>query len=111
MAKVIKEFDAVDLTKGLVVEITIKQFHQFRAKLWLVEKLVKLAGIISPIDIELKINREYCGRCGEEIATDEAESCFWCHGLLCYGCWDEHGHCGHEAAEAINEAARMVKQP
>ena len=46
-----------------------------------------------------------CGRCKNEIPEDEHEYCWYCKGFLCAKCWDEHGHCGHEEATAINEAA------
>jgi hypothetical protein len=47
-----------------------------------------------------------CGRCGKDIAPDEDEACWFCAGLLCFDCWNELGHCGHDKADAINEATR-----
>ncbi len=52
-----------------------------------------------------------CGRCGEKIKDRRQETCFWCHGVLCYECFDKYGHCGHEEADKLNEMARSVKQP
>lgn len=53
-----------------------------------------------------------CGRCGKPIwDLDDAETCWWCTGPLCYECWEEYGHCGHPEAEAMNEYARSVPQP
>ena len=55
-------------------------------------------------------DRVICERCGQEIDLDEAETCWYCTGWLCYDCWDEYGHCGHSEAEAMNEYARSISQ-
>jgi hypothetical protein len=47
-----------------------------------------------------------CGRCGDKLLPDEAESCWYCIGSLCFHCWDTYGHCGHVAADKFNENAR-----
>ena len=52
-----------------------------------------------------------CGKCGELIDQEKAESCFYCLAYLCYICWDEFGHCGHPEADAMNEHARSIQQP
>lgn len=52
-----------------------------------------------------------CGRCGKEGTLDEMEACWYCLGPLCSECWDKYGHCGHQRAEEMNEAARKVNQP
>ena len=43
----------------------------------------------------------HCGKCGERIGKGEDEACWYCDGPLCAKCWDEHGHCGHRAANVI----------
>lgn len=49
----------------------------------------------------------HCGRCGKEIGPrDSAEVCWFCKGDLCPECWEQHGHCGHEEAEEINQRMR-----
>ena len=50
----------------------------------------------------------YCGRCGNQIPGDRAESCWFCQVGLCYDCWDEFGHCGHPEADEANRRAREV---
>jgi hypothetical protein len=37
-----------------------------------------------------------------------AECCWFCGGDMCVKCWDDHGHCGHPEADAINAAARRM---
>jgi len=52
-----------------------------------------------------------CGRCGTPVNVKDAETCFYCLGLLCKNCWDNFGHCGHPEADEINRKAREVVQP
>ena len=54
-----------------------------------------------------------CGRCKGATTEDECAhyGCWWCQAVLCKGCWEAHGHCGHAEAESINEQARRVPQP
>lgn len=47
-----------------------------------------------------------CGRCRKEIP--EAETCWFCMGDLCAECWELYGHCGHEDADRLNRASRML---
>jgi hypothetical protein len=47
-----------------------------------------------------------CQRCRARVAGFWAETCWYCTGDLCYQCWEDHGHCGHAEAVAINEASR-----
>lgn len=49
-----------------------------------------------------------CGRCRKEISSEDAETCWFCMGDLCRECWEEHGHCGHEDADRLNRASRML---
>jgi len=51
-----------------------------------------------------------CNRCNVEIEDGREEFCCWCTSPLCYECWDEYGHCGHEEADLVNEEARKVEQ-
>ena len=46
-----------------------------------------------------------CGSCSRVVAPRDAEMCWFCGDDLCIGCWDLKGHCGHAAADAINQAA------
>lgn len=50
--------------------------------------------------------RETCSRCTSPVVDPQA--CWWCHGDLCAPCWEEHGHCGHPEAEALNELGRAA---
>lgn len=53
-----------------------------------------------------------CGRCGKPIIQEDAETCWWCIGDLCYDCWETVGHCGHKGAcEANDRAMRFVNAP
>jgi hypothetical protein len=52
-----------------------------------------------------------CGRCSISLSEKESETCWWCTGELCYSCWDEYGHCGHEEADRSNELGKAVPQP
>jgi len=52
-----------------------------------------------------------CGRCEIRVLVKLAESCWYCGSDLCYDCWDEHGHCGHEEAVEANRKAKLVPQP
>lgn len=52
-----------------------------------------------------------CGRCKEKGDPDAMETCWYCIGPMCSSCWDDHGHCGHPEADAINEQGRQVPQP
>jgi len=48
-----------------------------------------------------------CGRCGKLLLREhEREYCWLCTGALCGECWEDHGHCGHPAAEEANRKAR-----
>lgn len=47
-----------------------------------------------------------CGRCGRSVLRSDAEQCWYCSGRLCADCWEERGHCGHPAAEAVDEMGR-----
>lgn len=47
-----------------------------------------------------------CGRCGRSVPHDHEETCWYCQGPLCFGCWEEHGHCGHPEADEMNERMR-----
>ena len=55
---------------------------------------------------DVKATVTICGACGREIATHDAERCWFCGDDLCLGCWERQGHCGHPVAEAMNELAR-----
>lgn len=48
-----------------------------------------------------------CGSCKTVIPVRDAEHCWFCGDDLCIGCWDRTGHCGHAAANAINEASKQ----
>jgi hypothetical protein len=52
-----------------------------------------------------------CNRCNKSITDEDREFCWYCHGDLCYDCWDAWGHCGHPEAEAENRRAYRVKKP
>lgn len=52
----------------------------------------------------------YCGRCQRRIVDGKEEACWFCCSDLCYECWDSVGHCGHEQAEAMNRASRMLNR-
>ena len=44
-----------------------------------------------------------CGSCKTVIQPiRDAEICWFCGDDLCIGFWDQRGHCGHPAADAIN---------
>lgn len=61
--QVIKEFEAKELAKGLTLELTIKDYNQWRTRLWLAEKLVMLACWIAWINYKFVSsgNKEECG--------------------------------------------------
>lgn len=44
-----------------------------------------------------------CGGCGDTVLPTDAETCWFCDAGMCFDCWDEFGHCGHEAADLINQ--------
>ena len=46
-----------------------------------------------------------CGRCKKRIKGGP-QYCWFCPDPLCYDCWNEHGHCGHAEADAINAECR-----
>lgn len=48
-----------------------------------------------------------CGRCDKP--QNDNEVCWYCHDYLCRVCWDEHGHCGHEEAEAFLDTAFVLE--
>ena len=52
-----------------------------------------------------------CNRCGVAITDDTREMCWYCDADLCYRCWDEIGHCGHEGAEKLTEIGRKGGLP
>lgn len=49
-----------------------------------------------------------CGRCKLPIQHGRffSDTCWYCLSCMCDDCWEEHGHCGHPEAIAINEASR-----
>lgn len=50
-----------------------------------------------------------CGRCRQPIVTEkERETCWYCLGNLCGGCWDRTGHCGHPEADSVNEQSKNL---
>ena len=51
-----------------------------------------------------------CGNCKQDIYEDAQEYCWYCHGPICYACWDDIGHCGHLEAEAINDYAKGIEK-
>ena len=48
-----------------------------------------------------------CRRCG--LIAMDPETCWYCYGPLCTGCWDHYGHCGHP--QAIMQDARAACRP
>ena len=52
-----------------------------------------------------------CGRCEDMIPDDDWEICWFCEQELCYKCWDDLGHCGHQEAEVENYKARTFYTP
>lgn len=49
-----------------------------------------------------------CGRCD---SAETGEVCWFCHADMCSECWEEHGHCGHSEADALDALGRKVRQP
>jgi hypothetical protein len=49
-----------------------------------------------------------CHRCHDPI-PEGGEHCWYCtEPCLCGYCWDEHGHCGHPEADAIDARMRTA---
>jgi len=57
-------------------------------------------------DLRAMLDVTYCGRCSKKLHRDQTEVCWYCSGDLCGACWEQHGHCGHPEADAINERMR-----
>lgn len=49
-----------------------------------------------------------CGRCKKLL--EDGEFCWYCHGRLCGGCWEEFGECGHPEATVIVAEAQSYWQ-
>lgn len=48
-----------------------------------------------------------CGGCSCGVDKGDEQYCWFCDSVMCFKCWDDVGHCGHEEAVAINEAGRQ----
>lgn len=51
-----------------------------------------------------------CPRCKGPLTTasgEHAGACWWCDRMICHACWDQHGHCGHAGADAVNRQIKL----
>lgn len=55
---VVEETTMSEISKGIMLTITVKHDRKYKIRFWIALKLFEIAGYISPFEFELKTDRE-----------------------------------------------------